>query len=159
MIPAHFEKVIVRYLESKDYDAYARLELDSETKRYVGGPIKRTHQQIVDNMGYQPTTGLLAIAERTTDDYIGRCGFLDAKASSETELHIILRRDYRKKGIALEIVPFLVELAKSAGKAPSAIIDPSNKQSIELMTRLGWVNTGPIKSENYQNGHIRYIPS
>ncbi|MBU4524403.1 MAG: GNAT family N-acetyltransferase [Desulfomicrobium sp.] len=159
MLPAYFDNITVRYLEPKDYEPYAALETDEEAKLYVGGPIKnRTREQIVQFMNYQPTTSLLALADPLLDNYVGRCGFLDQDGTSETEIHIVLAREARKRGIAKTVVPLLAELARSLGKIPMAIVDPENVRSRSLMNALGWKEIGIIDKENYQKGHIRYEP-
>jgi predicted Zn-dependent protease len=89
-LPATLVDITIRYLDESDFDADIDFERDDVAKRFVGGAIPKSREQLLSNLqSYQATTELTAIAESETGAYIGRCGFLDT-ASSDVELHIVL---------------------------------------------------------------------
>lgn len=159
MVPACLGNVIVRYLETTDHAAYIAMEKDAEIKQYVGGPNERTEQDLLSHLRqYRPCTSLLAVADSSTNAFIGRCGLLDVKGSpDEAELYILLTKTHHRKGIASVIVPFLVCLASANGKIAVAYVDPRNHASLKLMERIGAIHVGTNTGAGYQAGHIRYV--
>jgi len=159
MLPIETGDVRIRYLQESDFEAYVDLEKNEEAKRFVGGANPKPKEQLLFNIrSYRPTTDLIALAERDSDIYIGRCGFLDAKVGDETEIHIVIDLQYQRLGIASRVVPILVELALEKGKQPVSVVDPRNVGSISLMNKLGWKRAGAKQKGNYENGFYRYKP-
>lgn len=129
MIPCNLGTVTVRYLECQDHESYIALEKDAVIKQYVGGPSPRTKQDLKENLGeYRPQTSLMVIADSETNKFIGRCGLLEVMGLYEAELYILLANTHHKRGIASVVVPFLVQLASSNGKAAVAYVDPITMQ-------------------------------
>lgn len=111
MIPINLGNVTVRYLEVQDHAAYIAMERDAEIKQYVGGPSKREEQDLLSSLHeYSPCTSLLVVADSETNTFVGRCGLLEKRGSSEVELYILLTQTHRRKGIASVVVPFLMEI-------------------------------------------------
>lgn len=158
MIPTNLGGVSVRYLEVQDHAAYIALEKDAEVKRYVGGPSTRTEQDLLINLRlYRPCISLLVVADSETNAFIGRCGLLEEKGSSEVELYILLAKTHHRKGIAKVVVPFLVRLASANGKTAVAYVDPHNQSSLKLMERIGAFPAGTNTGDGYQAGHKCYV--
>lgn len=160
MLPANFGQITIRYLENDDLDSYITLEKDPDIKRYMGGPNNKPNEQMRNNLlSYTPTHSLMAIAGSSTNQYLGRCGYLDTDQPQEKELYILLGHESQKKGYGQLIIPFLCDLAISEGYSPVAYIDPENIGSLKLLEKLGWVTTGKITKNNYQEDHLIYVPS
>ena len=158
LIPATFEHFTVRFLCPKDAEAYVAIERNPNVRRYVDGTASKSDEQIrADVIRYQPTTEVMAIADASTDEYIGRCGLLPEHASNESEVYCLLAPNYWRRGIAVIVVPFLVRLAKSGGRAPIGIVDAGNRASQALLAHLGYSSSGSITSRGYQNGHLKYL--
>ena len=102
-----------------------------------------------------PSNGLLAIADVTTDTYIGRCGYF--KKGNEAEIYCLLSKLYWRYGIGWQIIPFLTALASSEGLVPVGVVDPENNASRGLLERLGYEPSGFVVANGYQNGHLRYV--
>ena len=157
MIPADLGIARVRYIEPRDHAAYVALEKDEETKRYVGGPSMKTEEMLFSNLRqYQPSTDIMAIADPSSDAFIGRCGFLVDILAQEGEIYCLLVKDWRRKGIGRIIVPFLVQLARNSRLRTVGYVAPANLASLALMSNLGMVATG-TKTGGKQDGHIRYV--
>lgn len=158
LLPATLDSIRVRFIEPSDIDRYIALERDPEVKRFVNGPSPKSDDQLrFDLLSYKPTTELLAIAESSSNEFIGRCGLLYDSKTNESEVYCLLIKPYWKMGIGQRVVPFLAQLAKSEGRVPVAIVDPSNAGSIALLARLGYQPVGVASAKNYQHGHVRYI--
>ena len=111
MIPANLGAVTVRYLQEEDHLAYVALERDGAVKLYVNGPATKTdHELFGDLRRYQPTTKILAIVETTSNAFIGRCGLLPIRSTSEAEIFCLLAKSHWRKGIGEVVVPFLARL-------------------------------------------------
>ena len=113
-IPTVLGQVTVRYLQDADHVAYVNLEKDVEVKRYVNGPSPRSDQDLRDSLrAERPSQGMLAIADTSNDQFIGRCGLLPSKTGNETEVFCLLTKSHWRRGIGELVVPFLVQLASA----------------------------------------------
>lgn len=158
-VPANLGIITIRYLLPNDHAAYIALERDPEVKRYVGGPVLRSKENLRSSLRtYTPTTNLMAIADTKTDAFVGRCGLLPTPNSNELEIYCLLARSHWRMGIGQIIVPFLAELALHQSKNPIGLVDPNNQGSLLLLKRLNWVFTGTISKPGKQQGHFRYVP-
>ena len=158
MIPANLGEIIIRYLRPEDSDSYIALEMDAAAKRYLNGPSKKSEAELRgDIKRYIPSNHLLVIADAKTDNYLGRCGFLDAENPNEKELYLVLSTHSKRKGLGKIVVGFLVSCIFAEGFKPVAYVDPGNSISIKFFRELGWINTGAIEKKNYQQGHLVYV--
>jgi RimJ/RimL family protein N-acetyltransferase len=159
MLPANLGVVVVRYLADSDHDAYIALEKDPDAKRYVGGPSTRSLADLKSELSrYTPSSSLLAIADSTTDKYIGRCGLLPRGPSNEAEIYCVLEKAYWGKGIGEAVTRLLIQLAKYEGKYVIAILDRDNTRSLRMMQRLQWKQVGVVSEPGKQFNHLIFQP-
>ena len=159
MIPANLGQVTVRHLQEADHAAYVRLERDAEVKLYVNGPSPKTEEELFNDLrAYRPSLSVLAIAEASTEIFVGRCGLLSRENENEAEVFCLLAKSYWRKGIGEIIVSFLARLASENGQVALGVIDPGNQASLSLVRKLGWIPSGVIMQPGKQNGHLRYLP-
>jgi RimJ/RimL family protein N-acetyltransferase len=158
MIPANFEVITIRYLKEEDHAAYVALEKDAAVKLYVSGPSPKTEQELFSDLRrYQPSTEVLAIVETISNQFIGRCGLLPIRNSSESEIYCLLAESHWGKGIGEIVFSFLARLASHQGKTAVGVVHPENKRSLALLKKLGWVAIGTLSEPGKQQGHLRYV--
>lgn len=126
-----------RYGTNQDYDSSARLLVDSE---WPGKSLPEPESHAVPDR--LPVT-LLAIADQTV---VG-CGSVVLRVSrsslrlSTCVCDLVVRRDYRNRGIASKIVE---ELTSHPLRPPTWTCLASTKQP-NLFLRLGWVAIGTLE--------------
>jgi RimJ/RimL family protein N-acetyltransferase len=103
----------------------------------------------------------LSIVIPETDELVGVCGFFKSAqpGAGEWEIWLLLRSKFWGKAIGAEVTSALIEVAFSSLGAQSVIgiVDPENKGSLSMITRLGFSflreYTG---TEHWQRGHHIY---
>lgn len=158
MLPINLGIAIVRRLEEPDKQAYLALEKDPVARFYMRGPSKKENDSLWQSVTQLSAddVGVLAIAEPVNNSYIGRCGLLECSAPEESELYCMLEQNYWRQGIGEVVILFLQRLAYDRGKRAVGIVHPENTGSINLLSKIGWVQTGLVTKEGWQLGHLRY---
>ncbi|WP_177198098.1 GNAT family N-acetyltransferase [Nitrosomonas communis] len=130
-----------------DTTQIADIELDPCTRLYIGQTITTKEEFIEVNcpVGY----AIEAIPENIIIGSIDMYPF--KQDSRKLELRILLRNDFRRKGIASKTVQFFVRYIFSLEKAKGAVavIHPYNSNSIKLFTKLGFEYTDKITDERH----------
>jgi len=158
ILPANLGLVTIRHLQEEDHFAYVALEKDAEVKMYVSGPTTKTDEEMLGDLrGYRPAMTVLTIAESTSNKFIGRCGLLPTKNTSEEEIFCLLAKSHWRKGVGEIVVSFLARVASQQGKIGIGIVDPGNRGSLLLLKKLGWVANGTVSEPGKQFGHLRYV--
>ena len=158
MLPSHVGKAIVRHLEERDYAAYIALERDVAVKEYVHGPSLRSDEELLEGLrGRAQDIDLLAIADPSSNVFIGRCGLLTSKGRMELELYCLVEKSRWRQGIGEVVIPFLAGLARERGLRAIGIVHPKNDRSAALLAKLAWVQRGTISDEGKQLGHLLYM--
>jgi ribosomal-protein-alanine N-acetyltransferase len=136
------ERVIIRPIVASDVAAYHKIESAVETSCFLG----RTRPQIktieaitCDIERHGASWQALAVIDKTTSNFIGRCGYLGVIRPEEPEIHLILSKDYWGKGLATEIghALFLHGFQKRGLVAITAVVHPEHKVSIRILEKLG----------------------
>lgn len=158
MLPSDIGKAIVRHLEERDYIAYIALERDVAVKKHLYGPSLRTDEELLEGLrGRERDIDLLAIADRSSNAFIGRCGLLTSKGRQELELYCLLEQGRWRQGIGEAVISFLAGLARERGRRAIGIVHPENNRSAALLAKLAWVQRGFIYDEGKQFGHHLYM--
>jgi RimJ/RimL family protein N-acetyltransferase len=157
-IPKALGEVMVRHLQAGDYAAYIALERDSAVKKFVSGPTSKSDAELLGDLSrYEPTTEVMAIAQTTSNAFIGRCGLLPTNNVFEVEIYCLLAQAHWRKGICGIVVPFLANLVSTQGKVAVGIVDPQNQGSLALLKKLGWIFVGTVRDSGKQHGHMRFV--
>jgi RimJ/RimL family protein N-acetyltransferase len=139
------ERLTLRPFRDADLDAYAAIVGDAEVMRYIGSGEPATREEAWRHMamilghwllrGY----GLWAVAERATDEVVGRIGFFNPEGWPGFELGWTLSRRVWGRGYATEGARAALAWAAAALGRDSAIslIHPENAASIRVAERLG----------------------
>jgi ribosomal-protein-alanine N-acetyltransferase len=145
------ERIILRHLRNEDAIACEKLESYPDVKRFLGGVVNRTVEETLLKIEkFKNNWTVLAIIEKQSNCFIGRCGFLrESNQNQEAELHIALDKNYWNKGLATEIAQALIsEGFDTLGlKTIKAVVNPNNTASIHLVEKLGMQNIGFYHAE------------
>jgi len=158
------ERAVIRPIVLSDAFAYHKLESATETRCFLGRALPQiktieTIRNEIEKFG--SNWRALAIIDKTTSDFIGRCGYLGGLVCpQEAEIHIALSKDYWNKGLATEIGrALLLHGFQKRGLATlTGVVHPENKASIRILEKLGMkcVGTRPEDINDRQSGFLIY---
>jgi ribosomal-protein-alanine N-acetyltransferase len=157
------ERVIIRPIVASDAVAYHKIESAAETGYFLGRarPQTKTIEAITyDIERREASWQVLACIDKTTSNFVGRCGYLGVAHPEEPEIHIVLSKDYWGKGLATEIGHALLlhGFQKRGLVAITGVVHPEHKASIRILEKLGMKCVGK-RSENAndrQSGFLIY---
>jgi RimJ/RimL family protein N-acetyltransferase len=136
------ERLRLRPMEMGDLDEFAALHADPEVTQFIR-PLGRAgaEERLRRDEGEwrERGHGLLAILDRESDAFLGRCGLKHWPQFDETELGWALRRDAWGHGYATEAARACVKWGFAELDVPylTAMINPANVRSIRVAERLG----------------------
>lgn len=135
-------RLLMRPMEPGDLDDFAALHADPEVTRFVlaldrDAAAERLRANEVEwrERGH----GILAVLDRDSGAFLGRCGLKFWPDLGETEVGWIFRRDAWGRGYATEAARACIEWGFAAFDLPymTAMIDPRNAPSVRVADRLG----------------------
>jgi [ribosomal protein S5]-alanine N-acetyltransferase len=157
------ERVIIRPIVASDAAAFHKIESAAETSCFLGKtqPQTKTIEAITyDIERHGASWQALAVIEKATSNFIGRCGYLGMIRPEEPEIHIVLSKDYWGKGLATEIGHALLlhGFQKRELTAITGVVHPEHKASIRILEKLGmkYVGKRSEDSNNRQSGFLIY---
>jgi RimJ/RimL family protein N-acetyltransferase len=141
------ERLELRHLEPRDLDALYALYRDPEIRRYYPDGT-RTREETRDELnafvnGHRrfPQLGLWATVERSTGDFLGRCGLLPwtLDGVAEVELAYLIDKRRWREGFAGEASLAIVRHAREQLGLERLIclIAPGNEASAAVARKVG----------------------
>ncbi len=137
----------LRHLEPSDLDALFHLYRDAEIRRYFPDgtrPFEETRQELEwFRHGHPqfPRLGLWATVERSSGEFLGRCGLLpwDIEGSHEVELAFLIAKIRWGEGFATEAALAIIDYACTQLGLCRLIclITPGNVASVRVATKVG----------------------
>ena len=120
MVILQTPRLLLRHLELADLEPLYALYRDPEIrKHYPGGT--RTYEQTKEELDWfrhghphHPELGLWATIERSTGNFLGRCGLLPwhIQGKDEVELAYMIKKDRWREGLATEVAQAIVTRAR-----------------------------------------------
>jgi RimJ/RimL family protein N-acetyltransferase len=132
----------LRPMEPSDLDEFAALHADPEVTRFIR-PLDRAaareRLRLDESEWLERGHGLLAVLDRESGAFLGRCGLKYWPQFDETELGWALRRSAWGHGYATEAGRACIEWGFSELDVPylTAMISPDNVRSVRVAERLG----------------------
>lgn len=136
------ERLVLRAPQESDLPATLAF-LQSERARFVGGPMEPHHafRSFTANLGHWLLRGygFWMVADRTTDEPLGRVGLLNGEGWHEPELGWQMFEAGEGKGMAYEAALAARQYAATHFGLDGVIsyLDPQNTRSRALVERLG----------------------
>lgn len=141
------DRIIIRPITLADKNEIFAYRSDAETNKYQGWIPKTVDDveifigKVSKQIDETDTWFQFVIIEKKTQKIIGDLGlhFFD-KANKQVEIGCTLNKEFQKKGYATESIKIVIDfLFKKLNKHRIiASIDPDNKQSIQLVERVGF---------------------
>ena len=139
------ERLLLRGLESSDFEAYAAICADPEVQRFLGNgrPLQRpaAWREMAFLLGHWDLRGFgqWALVERASGQLAGRAGLWQPEGWPGLEVGWVLGRPFWGKGFATEAARASLRHAFDALGARSVIslIRPDNTRSVRVAERLG----------------------
>ncbi len=150
------DRLIVRYLQDDDFEAFHALCSDPEIVEYMGDgkPLtaEQTRQwiQISQNNYQNHDYGCFAILSRQNGEMIGFGGLIYPPGSTQVEIIYAFKEAYWGKGLASEFAYKMIETGFQRWKLPriEASIDPNNAASLRVVQKLGMTHVRSDLDEN-----------
>ena len=141
------ERLILRPFRGSDLEAYAALCADPEVMKYLnaaGSPLSRADawRQMAMYLGHWELRGFgtWAVAEKATEEFVGRVGLHYPEGWPDRELGWTLARKFWGKGYASEAAR--AAIAHAFGTLGwthlVSLIHPGNHRSARIAERLGY---------------------
>lgn len=152
-VPVLFtDRLLLRGLEQRDFDAYAEMMADPEVTRFLGTgePLSRADawRQLAIFVRHWELRGfgMWAIESRTTGEFLGRVGCLQPEGWPGFEIGYTLARAHWGHGYAQEGARASLTFAHDVlGKRDViSLIRPANQASIRVATALGAKRSGSV---------------
>lgn len=136
------DRLILRAPAAADLEAHVTF-MASDRSRFVGGPQDRwpACKGFASGLGHWVLKGFgfWTIADKATDDALGKTGFIDADGWDEPELGWQLYEQAEGKGIAFEAVTAARAFGAQHFGLDGVIsyLNPANTRTVALAERLG----------------------
>lgn len=144
----------LREMTVEDVDIFYSI-YDNEALRFVeplfSNPLDEkiyTQNYIKDIYGFYGY-GLWTVIDKSTGNVIGRAGISNRDGFDIPELGFILAGEYRGRGLGYEICRAILDYAKKelGFTVIQALVLPNNVISINLLKKLGFMDTGDMYDE------------
>jgi len=148
------ERLLLRPHRLGDLDAFAAFLAHPTATRYMSFPPEQKTREGAELMletviaSYDSSEPIysLTVADPTTDEYLGSCGA--NPDGDEIEIYYTIVPDHQGKGYATEAACALLECLRSTTSARIvAYVMPQNLVSVRVVTRLGFVDDGPVRRQ------------
>ncbi len=145
------ERLILRPPRAEDFDPWAAFHADATTMRYMGGVQPKAHawRSLMMVAGCWALSGfaMFSVIEKSSGNWVGRLGPWMPEGWPGTEIGWGLLSSACGHGYAVEGATAAIDWAFARLDWSEVIhcIDPENKASQAVATRLGSVNLGPGK--------------
>ena len=158
------EHVVVREMRPGDVDAYVAAFIgdppmledlgvhDGPSEREVRAMLKRSAQQRLDGDRLQ-----LAMADPDGDEFAGEVVLHKfAWNHKRAEIGFFVRREFRRRGMALEAVNLLTDFAFDAYGIHRMQLTtlPENAATLRLAERAGFTREGSLRDYTYERGRF-----
>lgn len=147
MVVLETPRLTLRRFVPEDFDALYALYRDPEIRRYFPDgtrTLEETKQELEwFRLGHptHPELGLWATVERSSGDFLGRCGLLpwEIEGQHEVELAFLIDKSRWGEGLATEAATGIVAYARNVLHLQRLIclITPGNSASIRVAQKVG----------------------
>jgi RimJ/RimL family protein N-acetyltransferase len=146
------DRLVLRGLEARDFEAYAVMMADPEVTRYLadGQPLGRADawRQLAVFVGHWTLRGfgMWAVEERATGAFVGRIGCIEPEGWPGFEVGYVLARPFWGRGYGTEGAQAALRYAREVlGRARIiSLIRPENVASARVAKRLGATLEGDV---------------
>jgi [ribosomal protein S5]-alanine N-acetyltransferase len=144
------ERVVIRPWQESDRDAFYTMARDPEVMRFVHGGEPYSEEEADQFFARQAHTAaqhhvcMGALVEKSSDRVIGVAGAQPLGTTGDFEIGWWLARDFWGRGFATEAGRIAMTHVLETMGLPRvrAIIDPGNRASVAVVTRLGMTYDG-----------------
>jgi RimJ/RimL family protein N-acetyltransferase len=122
MVVLKTERLLLRHLEPRDLASLYALYRDPEIRKYYPDGtrnLQETKEELdwfLHGHPHHPELGLWATVERSTGEFLGRCGLLPwhIQGTDEIELAFMIKKERWREGLATEAAQGIIKHAHEA---------------------------------------------
>jgi ribosomal-protein-alanine N-acetyltransferase len=147
MVILNTERLVLRHLESGDLDSLYALYRDPEIRRYYPDGTRTLDETKAELDGFlhghprHQRLGLWATVERSTGEFLGRCGLLPwhIQGNDEVELAFMIKKQRWREGFATESARGIIQYAHEVLglRRLVCLVMPGNAASAGVATKVG----------------------
>jgi RimJ/RimL family protein N-acetyltransferase len=141
------ERLLLRHLESEDLESLYDLYRDPDIRKYYPDGT-RTLQETKEELDWflhghprHPELGLWATVERSTGEFLGRCGLLPwhVHGLDEVEVAFMIKKERWREGFATEAAKGIIKHAHDvlALRRLVCLVMPGNVGSVGVAEKVG----------------------
>jgi len=139
------ERCLIRETTEEDVDSFYSLYEDPEVLRFMEPLFPKREDEILYTKNYRENVygffgyGIWTVLDRESGEVIGRAGLVPAQDAGGTELGYVIRKEYRRKGIATEVCKSILTYGFEELELESVFCMtlPENTGAVSLCERLG----------------------
>jgi RimJ/RimL family protein N-acetyltransferase len=147
MVVLKSERLLLRHLEPEDLESLYALYRDPDVRKYYPDGT-RTLQETKEELDWflhghprHPELGLWATVERSTGEFLGRCGLLPwhIQGTDEIEIAFMIKKERWREGFATEAAKGIIKHAHEvlALRRLVCLIMPDNAGSVSVAEKIG----------------------
>jgi len=147
MVVLSTKRIVLRHLEPKDLESLYALYRDPEIRRYYPDGT-RTFEETKEELDWfrrghphHPELGLWATVERSTGEFLGRCGLLpwNIEGNDEVELAFMIKKERCREGLATEAAHGIIKHANGVLglRRLVCLVMPGNAASAAVAEKVG----------------------
>jgi ribosomal-protein-alanine N-acetyltransferase len=147
MVILNTERLVLRHLEPGDLASLYALYRDPEIRRYYPDGT-RTYEETRQELEWflhghprRPELGLWATVERSTGEFLGRCGLLPwhIEGTDEVEVAFMIKKERWREGFATEAARGIIRHAHDVLglRRLVCLVMPGNAASAGVATKVG----------------------
>jgi RimJ/RimL family protein N-acetyltransferase len=147
MLILNTERLLLRHMEPEDLEPLYAMYSDPEVRKYYPNgtkTLKETKEELdwfLHGHPSHPELGLWATIERSSGEFLGRCGLLPwhIQGKDEVELAFMIKKQRWREGIATEAAHGIIKYANTAlGLCRLvSLVMPGNAASAGVATKVG----------------------
>ena len=145
--------LLERFISQRDFSYFAKLAFNEAVMKMNMGRVftkeeaEGYFQSIMEYNFANEKSGTYKVFEIESKSYIGICSLWQKEGIAEVEYMVL--PEYWGKGFATEMVNCLIEYAKQnpAINKLNGLIDPTNSQSKNVLTKNGFILEGQMRVE------------
>jgi RimJ/RimL family protein N-acetyltransferase len=147
MVVLNTERLLLRLLEPEDLEPLYALYRDPEIRKYYPDgtrTLKETKEELdwfLHGHPHHPELGLWATVERSTGEFLGRCGLLPwhIQGKDEIELAFMIKKQRWREGLATEAAQGIIEYARAVLGLHRLVclVMPDNAASVGVAEKVG----------------------
>lgn len=142
------DRCLIREITEEDIDDLYKIYEDKSVTEYMEDLFEDRQEELnyirytIDKQYRFYEFGMWIVEDLLTGEVIGRAGIDIREGYEDPEVGFVIKKEYRNKGLAYEVMSWIVEYARESLSINelNAFADKRNEKSVKLLKKLGFHN-------------------